>query len=962
MTLLRTRFGVFILLSALAAASSFGQAFGQGFDKGYGVFESIPDLQSRHDGYVGERIDGVVKNWETRALKANPAALSVFQLRERSPKSSEYYVPWVGEFVGKYLENAIMLQREHGDPELQATVDAAIGALMASQDRDGYLGPYSHDERLVVNWDLWGHYHAMTALLQYYEYTGSSDALEHARRAGLFFEKAFYREREDGTTLGVKDVGSDEVNFAMMTSLCQLYRATGEANFLADAHKILTDLEERGDFYREGLAGTEFYRTPQPRWESLHTILGLAELYRAEGDESYRRAFLNLWESVLKRDVHNNGSFSCGEQATGNPFRNGAIETCCTVAWIASTVEALRLTGDPRCADALENSFYNAVCAYTHPSGSWCAYNTPMDGRREGSFQTIVFQSRPGQPELNCCSVNSPRGFGELVNWGVMLGKPDAAGVPTIAVNYYGAGSSTFRLGDKIVTLAQKTNYPVDGRVELTFASRDDSPVEATLNFRVPEWAAGATMTTPEVSEPVAVGAGTYASVTRTWNPGDTVVLDFPTTLRYASGDGDFACKACVYYGPLLLAYDQFFNERETDAIPTIEPSSFDSAEIEFLAANPNAARVGFYSPQLFVKLNSTEKREVAEGVEAPVPVFLTDFAHAGSLGTTYASWIPATGIVPPVPACELPVQDAHVGPGAILFKWRKLATPEKYQLSVVVASTPDFAAPLFTVASTNGVDAIALPEQTACLEPGRVYYWKVAASNDYGTTESLAPGRRFSVDPTLPAFDVEAYRAGKAANASLRVLVEDALDGTPGPTVGRATVARGLTSGEDRGVAFNGEDSLLVYELDAFPCVAFEASVDFYVESAPGKDRIAQIMSAWTKGSDDPLRVALDADGRLYGAVESTSRGGATPHVAATPGEWHTARVVKEGRDWTLSLDGEEVGRVVVGKTMDTDSLAIGLGGNPRFTGYTECLKGRLANFRLSGVCEQAESPSSAE
>ena len=932
------RIFLFFSVVVFCASSALAQNKVQYQDKAPQELSSCPELRAEYGGYIGDRIDKVVQNWETRALKTNPAALSVFQLRGREPLASRYYVPWVGEFIGKYLENAILLEQASKSPELSATVDAAIRALMACQDREGYLGPYSRDERLVVNWDLWGAYHSMTALMLYHERTGNADALEVARRAALLFERIFYRDDEGAAGKGVKDVGSDEVNFSIMTALCQLYRVTGEERFLTDAKKVLKDLEERGDFYREGLAGTEFYRTPQPRWESLHTILGLSEFYRITGDETYRRAFLNLWESVRNRDVHNNGSFSCGEQATGTPFRRGAIETCCTVAWIATTVEALRMTGDARCADELEKSLYNAVCAYTHPSGGWCAYDVPMDGRREAATQTIVFQARPGQPELNCCSVNSPRGFAELVEWGVMRGRDGSA-----TVNYYGAGTTVFDLGGRKVALVQRTNYPVDGRVELSLSGVDGADVDATLKLRVPGWTGGATLRTPENPEGTPVAPG-YVEVARTWKKDEFVALEFPMKLRYVSGDGDFANKISVFYGPLLLAYDQFFNRLETDAIPVVEPQALESAEVEILQPNPNAELVGFYTPQVFVKLDSAEP-------DAP-PLFLTDFAHAGSLGTSYASWLPSKKIAPPVPACERPLQDAKVAPGAIPFSWRKCSNLDDFRFRVVVSDNPEFGSVLFEVESTNSRDAVATPEQTKLLKPNETYYWKVVSENEYGRAESLSPGRRFSIDPSLPDFDLAAYLEKKSTNASLRTLIDDPLSGEPAPSVGVVELARNLAPGEDKGVAFNGVDSLLVYELDPFPVVEFEATLDFLVEAAPEKN-FAQIISAWTKGLDDPLRVAVDAEGRIYGAVEG-AKGGRTSATPIELGVWHKLRVTKVGRDWTIFVDDEELGRIATEKILSTDSRAIGLGGNPVYTGAPEFLRCRIANFQLLGVCEE--------
>ena len=412
--------------------------------------------------------------------------------------------------------------------------------------------------------------------------------------------------------------------------------------------------------------------------------------------------------------------------------------------------------------------------------------------------------------------------------------------------------------------------------------------------------------------------------------------------LRYVSGDGDFAGKISVYYGPLLLAYDQYFNAFEEDAIPTISPKAFDDAKIELVSSNPDAERVGFYSPQIFVRLTP-------EDASAP-PLFLVDFAFAGSLGATYASWLPATQIAPPVPACDSPVQDAKVAPGAIPFSWRNVVDADKYAFAVQVSDSETFDSILFEAKSADGQSAVATPEQTETLEPGKTYFWKIVVENEFGKTESLAPGRRFSVDASLSEFDYEAFLKREKAKKTFRPLIVDALDGMPGPDVGTLKNAVDATSGENS-VRFNGDNSIVVYELDDFPRVQYEAELEFKVEGTPERGRIAQIVSAWSKGMDDPLRVAIDADGKIYGAVESTKAGGATSRESIEKGVWHKLRVVKFESAWTLQIDGRELGTLNVEEVMSTESTLVALGGNPLYRNEPEFLDGEIRNFKLSGL-----------
>src|SRR5208282_4406210 len=95
------------------------------------------------------------------------------------------------------------------------------------------------------------------------------------------------------------------------------------------------------------------------------------------------------------------------------------------------------------------------------PSGSWWTYNTPMDGVKEASAHTINFQCRPGSPELNCCSVNGPRGMGMVADWAVMRSGNG------IVLNYYGPSEFQVRTpAGQALRIKQKTGYPVSGKTQ----------------------------------------------------------------------------------------------------------------------------------------------------------------------------------------------------------------------------------------------------------------------------------------------------------------------------------------------------------------------------------------------------------------------------------------------------------------------------------------------------------------
>ncbi len=478
-------------------------------------------------GEVGRRLAAVTEQWILPVPYANPAILEMFRDRDRRPYRN--MVPWAGEFAGKYLTHAVQIYRLTRDARIYDLLQWFVAELISLQDEDGYLGPWPREMRIIgkapncefggQTWDAWGHYHVMLGLLYWHAESRDADSLACCRRIADMFCRRFLAGDDS-----LYDAGAHEMNQAPVHALAMLHRRTGDERYLRMALKIVDEfaLPPAGDYLRAGLADVPFWKTPKPRWESLHPILGLAELYQITGDAQYRQAFENLWWSMLEGDRHNNGGFTSGEQATGDPYHQGAIETCCTVAWTAMSVEMLRLTGNSLVADELELSLFNAGFALMSPSGRWVTYNTPMNGDLKASAHAIVFQARPGAPELNCCSANGPRMLGMIGDW-ALLGYGDG-----VALNYYGPGTlGAGLLSGNRVSLQQETHYPYESEVRIAVA------VERTETFplalRIPSWSKHTTVTVNGETMPAST-PGVYLEITRTWVTGDQVSLTFDLT------------------------------------------------------------------------------------------------------------------------------------------------------------------------------------------------------------------------------------------------------------------------------------------------------------------------------------------------------------------------------------------------------------------------------------------------
>ncbi len=928
------RVGGLILATAIASFAAASTA-AEVEDKGQLALDRVVGARFELGGFAGNRVRANIEHWLLAAPGNNPGLLDMFSRRDSGEKPN--LVPWAGEFVGKYLISSVQALRMSDDETLKQSLRQVVDRLIALQADDGYLGPWPKDERLRGHWDLWGHYHVMLGLMLWHEQTGDQQAATTARRiADLVCDTCLE------TDFRVVNAGSPEMNMAIIHGMARIYRKTGEDRYLRMALEVLKDFEDAGDYYRTGLDGKEYYRTPRPRWESLHCLQGLVDLYQITGDESYRRAFLHHWASIRRFDFRNTGGFSSGERATGNPYVNDAIETCCVVAWQEVMIDALRLTGESISADDLELATLNAMLGAQHPSGAWCTYNTPMEGQRIPSHVHINFQARPDTPHLNCCSVNGPRGYGSITQWGLMR---DAK---RLVVNYYGPMKATAKLADGTsVGIVEETDYPVSGDIKLKM--EPEAERQFTLALRIPAWSKDTRVAVngQAVSN---VEPGSYLELDRRWKAGDCITLGLDMSVRYEPGDLQQLDTVSLYRGPILLARDSRFAEGESPAIDVTRLS-----QARLVPTDDEISKAaGKHKPWLVVDVPAAENSCAR----------LIDFASAGATTvegkpvSNYATWLPARAARPPKPVAWQPADRSALGPGAVRFVWRKPAggAMATRKHSVVISESPTFESTTLAYGDAVGNWLLIPKEEATKLKQHTPYFWKIVARNRNGQAESSPLYKQFHIDPAAPPL---ANNWPYGQRTTDQMIVAAPLDGQVKPSYGTLVDAKGwkpttgLADKNNDAIETDGTGGMVRYKVLTFPEEQFTVSIWVLVVRESG-NRYGQIFSAWTAGMDDPLRLFVSG-GKLSARIEA-GRSYDTEQVPIETGKWYHVAAVKDGTKLTLYVDGQARSTVAAPAHVVSAASDFALGGNPHYRGTPEFLQARLADLRFYARALSAE------
>ena len=576
-------------------------------------------------GYLGEKIDLCIN----QRIKKEDVSQLIEPFKTRTEKNL-----WQTEFWGKWILSAIAAYEYNHDPELLKIIQKAVSGLLATQTPDGYIGNYAPEAQLK-NWDIWGRKYTLLGLLAYFDISADQNALWAAK---ILADNLLTQVGPDNANIVKTGNFRGMPSSSILEPMVLLYRHTDEKRYL-DFAKYIVDQWETVDGPKliskaaEGVAVADRFPKPlnwwswdngQKAYEMMSCYEGLLELYRITGEPTYLKSAEMAVQNIIETEINVAGSgtaFECfyhGSQRQTDPTYH-TMETCVTFTWIKLCNNLLRLTGNPKYADQIEKSVYNALMASMKFDGSQIAKYSPLEGmRHEGEQQCGM--------HINCCNANGPRAFTLIPKMALMTSGNE------IFINLYSQSSASIQLNPKNkVTLSQTTTYPESGQVEISI--QPDKPEIYTLSLRIPEWS-NQTSISVNGSPVEGIHIGTYCKIKREWKKDDRVVLNLDMFGRMITLNGHQA----LLRGPVLLARDSRFGDGFVDETAVVQNQA---NVVELLPSDekPEHVWMAFTAPLVLGTDLEGDSRN-------PRQIHFCDFASAGntwSPDSRYRVWIPQT-------------------------------------------------------------------------------------------------------------------------------------------------------------------------------------------------------------------------------------------------------------------------------------------------------------------------------
>jgi DUF1680 family protein len=462
-----------------------------------------------------------------------------------------------------------MFYRYTQDPELAAILKATVYDLLTTRRTNGSISCVDVSKQPDgPGGELWERKYVLLGLEEYYEQVDKDPRVLQA-----MMDEADCTLDQIGPApkIRIVDLGWSVNRIESSTILepiVRLYKITGQQRYLDFAQYIVKEGGAKGDNVIEEAFDNmdpEKIGGPYPKaYEMLSLFEGVAEYYRATGNDHWKTAVLNLYHNVAQKEITligNGGAdqpyhpklwgeawdYTAEEQT--NPKIDRMMETCAGVTWLKLCSQISRLTADPLAIDEIEKYAYNGLIGAMKPEGDGFSYVNKLNGVKTNPQG---WGWKFGDLQVTCCNLNGPMGLAYLPYVAVMNSKSGPV------INLYNAAVvNTETPSGNPLHLEIRTDYPLSGQVTVVV-----TPAKAerfSLRLRIPNWSS--TNALEVDGKKLKAIPGTYAVLKRKWLTGDSVHLTMDMRCRVIAAphgsnrDGDN--YEALVRGPIVLARDE---------------------------------------------------------------------------------------------------------------------------------------------------------------------------------------------------------------------------------------------------------------------------------------------------------------------------------------------------------------------------------------------------------------------
>jgi len=429
----------------------------------------------------------------------------------------------------------------------------------------GFLSAYPPDQFIMLEQgatyggqdnQIWAPYYTLhkilAGLLDCYEVGGNRKALTVAQDMALWVHARLKvlptetRIRMWNQYIAGEYGGMNEV-------LARLFRLTNEPRFLETAR-----LFDNIRFFYGNAAHDHGVAKRVDTFRGTHAnqhipqILGALETYRATREASYWRIADNFWDMAIPQYSYSIGGVAgaanpanaeCFPAQPDSLWQNGFSdggqnETCATYNLLKLDRQLFLFKPDARFMDHYERGMYNHILASVAEHDPGNTYHVPLN---PGARKEFGNEHMDG---FTCCNGTALESHTKLQDTVYFHSRDNQS----LFVNLFVPSTLTWKERNVVVT--QQTSFPYRDTTRLSLQGSGTF----ALKVRVPSWAThGFFVSVNGKAQKVVAVPGTYATLRRAWQSGDTVEVRMPFGFRLEPVM-DQPNIASLCYGPVVLA------------------------------------------------------------------------------------------------------------------------------------------------------------------------------------------------------------------------------------------------------------------------------------------------------------------------------------------------------------------------------------------------------------------------